>query len=282
MASNLYSNANGSIGGNGPHNPFINQTATFTITGLTGVNSDTRVTSATFSFGTTAGVNVDGCVSGTADCGGGGGGQSTPEQMSLLLSGTGLVGLYFIRRRSASGLLLRFSFLKATASPSPAPKPPDDSHRVTVTAAGLTLHFQAASHAFAARVWVPLESFFPFRLNVYGEDVLVPESLPSTHRARYLRDANVVGCRNRHERIAGDGLSGDRAGDRDGGSRSHVCNLIAYANGCRSLAHIASGVGSVHAERMASVCRQRAVPAERERRRGGGGTVLLRLPSTKN
>jgi hypothetical protein len=54
-----YSNANGSIAGNGPHNPFLNQTATFVITDNT-ITAATTVTAATFSFGTAAGSNVPG------------------------------------------------------------------------------------------------------------------------------------------------------------------------------------------------------------------------------
>jgi hypothetical protein len=92
-----YSNANGSIAGNGPHNPFINQTATFQIA-VTGVTASTTVTSGTFSFGTTAGVNVAGCVAGTVNCGA----STVPEPVSLALTGSGLLGLYFIRRRSTS------------------------------------------------------------------------------------------------------------------------------------------------------------------------------------
>jgi hypothetical protein len=57
---NLYSNANGSIAGNGPHNPFLNQTADFTITFPLPLLSGVTVTSATFSFGTTAGNDVSG------------------------------------------------------------------------------------------------------------------------------------------------------------------------------------------------------------------------------
>jgi hypothetical protein len=57
--SGVYSNANGSIAGNGAHNPFLNETATFTITGAN-ITVDTTITSATFSFGTTAGSNVTG------------------------------------------------------------------------------------------------------------------------------------------------------------------------------------------------------------------------------
>jgi len=51
----VYTNANGSIAGNGPHNPFLNETATFTITDAN-ISDATNVTAATFSFGTTAGA----------------------------------------------------------------------------------------------------------------------------------------------------------------------------------------------------------------------------------
>src|SRR5262249_42400935 len=55
----VYSNANGSIAGNGPHNPFIDGTATFVVA-ISGLTADSTVTGATFSFGTTAGSNVVG------------------------------------------------------------------------------------------------------------------------------------------------------------------------------------------------------------------------------
>jgi MYXO-CTERM domain-containing protein len=86
-----YANANGSIAGNGPHNPFLNQSATFTIT-APNVSADTTITAATFSFGTTEGVLITGV-------------PSTPEPSSLLLGLVGLgvvgsIGLYRRRRGS--------------------------------------------------------------------------------------------------------------------------------------------------------------------------------------
>ncbi len=57
--SNLYASANSSIAGNDPHNPFIGQSATFTLA-IPGVTSATTVTNAIFSFGTTEGTNVPG------------------------------------------------------------------------------------------------------------------------------------------------------------------------------------------------------------------------------
>lgn len=90
-AGGVYTAANGSIAGNAPHNPFISQTGTFTLT-VTGVTSTTRVTSAIFSFGTTAGVNIPGTPV-----------SSVPEPTSVLLFGSTLgVLLVSLRKRLSS------------------------------------------------------------------------------------------------------------------------------------------------------------------------------------
>lgn len=86
-----YSAANSSIAGNGPHNPFINQTATFHI-GVAGVDSSTTITSATFSFGTTAGSNVPGTV---------------PEPSSLLSLAAMLGGIVLVLRKRLGRVFIR-------------------------------------------------------------------------------------------------------------------------------------------------------------------------------
>jgi hypothetical protein len=85
----VYTNANGSIAANGPHNPFLNQTAMFAIS-LAGITADTTITSAIFSLGTTAGVNVTG-TPGTP--------SAVPLPGALPLFATGLAGLGLIKWR---------------------------------------------------------------------------------------------------------------------------------------------------------------------------------------
>ena len=89
-----YTNANGSIDGNNAHNPFLNQSATFTLD-IAGVTSSTDVSNAVFSFGTTGGINVDGSIPNT---------PPVPEPSSLLLLGSGF---------AAVAGALKFRFLTA-------------------------------------------------------------------------------------------------------------------------------------------------------------------------
>ena len=74
-----YTNANGSIAGNGPHNPFLNQ-ATFFVD-VPGVTDQTTITGVTFSFGTTPGNDVPGTPLGVPE----------PSSLLLLLAGAFVV-----------------------------------------------------------------------------------------------------------------------------------------------------------------------------------------------
>lgn len=87
-ASNIYSNANGSIAGNGPHNPFDTGTTTFNLS-IAGVTANSTVTEATFSFGTKEGDNVNGVPVIAA----------VPEPATEALLGGGLLGVAFLAKK---------------------------------------------------------------------------------------------------------------------------------------------------------------------------------------
>jgi hypothetical protein len=56
-AGNIYAAGGGSLDGNNPHNPFLNQTATWTLN-ETGITSATTISGVHFQFGTTDGSNT--------------------------------------------------------------------------------------------------------------------------------------------------------------------------------------------------------------------------------
>jgi hypothetical protein len=89
-SGNIYNGpgGDGSIDGNGPHNPFLNQTATWTIN-ETGVTSATTISGVHFQFGTTDGNNVS---PGTV--------VATPEPASAGLVILGCISLFLMGRKS--------------------------------------------------------------------------------------------------------------------------------------------------------------------------------------
>ena len=84
-----YTNANGSITGNPPHNPFLDETATFTIHDSS-ITSTMVVSNVVFGFGTQFGSTVNGELSASS--------SAVPETRTMLMIGTGLIFLGSLKR----------------------------------------------------------------------------------------------------------------------------------------------------------------------------------------
>jgi len=86
--SNIYGNGNGSIDGNGAHNPFLAGDVTFDLF-IQGVNVDSSIKDVLFFFGTENGTSV----------GSGPPTRNVPDGgMTLMLLGAGLSGLGLVRK----------------------------------------------------------------------------------------------------------------------------------------------------------------------------------------
>ena len=85
--SGNYATVNGSIGGNSPHNPFIQQQASFTIKDA-GILSTATVSDVTIGFGTTS----NGATSANTA-------KTLPEPGSFALIGIGLLSVFFRRSK---------------------------------------------------------------------------------------------------------------------------------------------------------------------------------------
>ena len=81
----VYSDANGSIARNRPHNPFIAESALFTL-GIIGATASTVISDVVFSFGTQEGVNVPAVT-------------AVPIPAAAWLFGSGLLGLGAMAKR---------------------------------------------------------------------------------------------------------------------------------------------------------------------------------------
>ena len=80
-ASDKYGNSNGSIKGNGPHNPFLAESVTFVLD-VPGVTENSSITEVTFEFNTSPGYNV-----------------TVPEPATLTLLALGVPAFLCRRRR---------------------------------------------------------------------------------------------------------------------------------------------------------------------------------------
>ena len=89
IGAGAYTNANGSIAGNGPHNPFLDETATFTIHDSS-ITSTMVVSNVVFGFGTQFGSTVNGELSASS--------SAVPETRTMLMIGTGLIFLGSLKR----------------------------------------------------------------------------------------------------------------------------------------------------------------------------------------
>jgi hypothetical protein len=97
-AGGTYSNANGSIAANDPHNPFLNQTATFNIL-LAGITDTTSISSVIFSFGTTEGAALVAGIPGAPGVPGPFSAVPIPAALPLFAGGLGALGLLGWRRK---------------------------------------------------------------------------------------------------------------------------------------------------------------------------------------
>jgi hypothetical protein len=104
-AGGTYDNANSSIAGNDPHNPFLNQTAGFVID-LLDPTALATITAVTFSFGTTEGAElVAGVPGGTpTPFENPPGSTPIPSAVWLFAGGLGLLGMMGRRRKHQSHL----------------------------------------------------------------------------------------------------------------------------------------------------------------------------------